>query len=515
MPPPVPAGTLLSVPGLPVSSQPAQLHPVTSQLPQASVCAQKSAEASNKDVVATEDSVPAVTPHPPALALPTSGTTTQPKAVVTTPAPPGKHTDLPEQGPAAFAEAVPEQAEDTTAWLHTEDSEDTVPDGPDSPSLAAFLRELPDLSDHVAEGSCPKEQTAVAGLGGSEDTGPDDPGLAAFLSELPDLSDLASSAFLNELPDLSMYMVDGDGPRDQAVVAQPGDSTDNRLTTDVPRLTAEVPDELPHLSEYVGGGSCPKERAVVAGLGDGEDTVPSVPNLTTSLNELPHLSEHRAEGGCKEQAATVEMVAGENTFPDVPHGLASTASVGEVPDFLEDGVQDNGPKVGLAAAMLGDADPFWGVATSPSQDPKGQQGGVAADLPTRLPPSPSEAAEEESSLETSEETSEARPAESPWKDPPQGLLESALLSPLRIPLLSPPASPPAAPQCHPPLRAPLVGEALRRQPRGGWTHLPHRDSAAVGSSKRRASDGSSVPTKRARALRDPRGQSAPHPPGRF
>ncbi|XP_042653255.1 proline-rich receptor-like protein kinase PERK10 [Tyto alba] len=206
------------------------------------------------------------------------------------------------------------------------------------------------------------------------------------------------------------------------------------------------------------------------------------------------------------------MVAGENTFPDVPHGLASTASVGEVPDFLEDGVQDNGPKVGLAAAMLGDADPFWGVAASPSQDPKGQQGGVAADLPTRLPPSPSEAAEEESSLETSEETSEARPAESPWKDPPQGLLESALLSPLRIPLLSPPASPPAAPQCHPPLRAPLVGEALRRQPRGGWTHLPHRDSAAVGSSKRRASRRQQRAHQASQSPEGPHGAECPTPP---
>ncbi|XP_032862756.2 uncharacterized protein LOC116965072, partial [Tyto alba] len=190
---------------------------------------------------------------------------------------------------------------------------------PTAPAWPPSSESCPTSRTYVAEGSCPKEQTAVAGLGGSEDTGPDDPGLAAFLSELPDLSDLASSAFLNELPDLSMYMVDGNGPWDQAVVAQPGDSTDNRLTTDVPRLTVEVLDELPHLSEYVGGGSCPKERAVVAGLGDGEDTVPNVPNLTTSLNELPHLSEHRAEGGCKEQAATVEMVAGENTFPDVPH----------------------------------------------------------------------------------------------------------------------------------------------------------------------------------------------------
>lgn len=56
--------------------------------------------------------------------------------------------DLPEQGPDAFANAFPQQAGDTNindifAWLNTVDCMDTVPDVPNSPSLTAFVHELP------------------------------------------------------------------------------------------------------------------------------------------------------------------------------------------------------------------------------------------------------------------------------------------------------------------------------------------------------------------------------------
>ena len=75
------------------------------------------------------------------------------------------------------------------AWLNTTDGEDTVPDVPDSPSLTAFLHELPHLSEYVAEGGSTKERVAVAGLGNSENTVPDDLDMTAFLNELPDLSE--------------------------------------------------------------------------------------------------------------------------------------------------------------------------------------------------------------------------------------------------------------------------------------------------------------------------------------
>ena len=344
--------------------------------------------------------------------------------MLTTPAAPRKPADLPEQGPAAFAEAFPEQDEDTTvkhmlAWLDTADGQDTVPDVPDSPTLTAFLQQLPDLSEYVAEGGCPKERAAVAGLGDSEDTVPNVPDLTAFLNELPDLS------------------------------------------------------------EYVAQGGCPKERAVLAGLGDGDDTVPDLPdlsdlpNLTTSFNKLPHLLDYRPQGGCnEEQVAAVMLVDGENSFPDVPDSLASTASFNQLPDLLEYGAEADCPEDRLAAAMLGDTDPFWGVAGSPLQDPKGKQGGVAADLPAWLPLSPLETSEEgspqsspQSSPATSEETSEDTPVERPRKNPIKAPPETPLLSPLQIPLPSPPARTPPAPHRHLPRTAQLLEEALRRQPR--------------------------------------------------
>ena len=114
-------------------------------------------------------------------------------AAVTALAAPGKPADLPEQGLDAFAEAFREEAEDTTAqqilaWLNTVDGEDTIPDVLDSPSVTAFLQQLPDVSAYVAEGSSPKEQAVAARLGDSEDAVSDVPELTALLGELPDLS---------------------------------------------------------------------------------------------------------------------------------------------------------------------------------------------------------------------------------------------------------------------------------------------------------------------------------------
>ncbi|KAK4806601.1 hypothetical protein QYF61_013856 [Mycteria americana] len=474
--------------------------------------AQNLSEASNKDGVAIEDSISATSPHQTALAPITGRTTTKPKgefwgyqspqvdgqaedslhcpwvgltlfafsAAVTNPAAPGEPADLPKQGPATFAEAFAEQAEDTTlnhklAWLNTTDGEDTIPDVPDSPSLTAFLHELPDLSEYVAEGGSTKERAAVVGLGNSENTVPDDPDMTAFL---------------NELPDLCEYVVKGGCPKD--------------LTS-----TAFL-NEVHNFSEYVADGDCCQDQAVVARLGDSEDT-----NLTTKvLDEVPDLS--GAEGGCnREQVAAVMLVDGENTFPDVPDSLASTTFCNEVPDFLEYGEEGDCSEDRLAAAMLGDTDPFWGVAASPLQDPRRKQGGLVADLPTWLPLCPlgtSKESSPESSRESSEESPEDSPVESPWKDPLKTPPESPLLSPLQIPLLSPLGSPPTAPQHHLPRMAQLVEEALQRQPRVVLTRLPVRAgvvscwlvprSGETGSKKAKRPTPASTPKMQVTSLQD-------------
>ncbi|GAB0206316.1 proline-rich receptor-like protein kinase PERK10 [Grus japonensis] len=143
------------------------------------------------------------------------------------------------------------------------------------------------------------------------------------------------------------------------------------------------------------------------------------------------------------------LVDSENILVDGPDSLASAASFNDVPDFLQDGEDGDCTVDHLAVPMLGDADPFWGVAASPLQDPKGKESGLTADLPTWLPLSPLETSEE-GSPESSEETSEDSPLQSPRKDSLKDPQESPPLSPLRIALLSPLPSPLAPPPAHGP-----------------------------------------------------------------
>lgn len=150
---------------------------------------------------------------------------------------------------------------------------------------------------------------------------------------------------------------------------------------------------LLYLLRVVVEGSCPKEQ--VAELRDSEDIVLNVPNVlysTTCLNKLPVLLHHRAEGGCPEERAPAMM------------------------------------------PMLGDTNPFRGVATLPLLDPKGKQSEEAVVLPTGLMVSPMQ-----NSLE------------SPLKGCPEGPPES--------PLLSPSAAPPASSTPHGPVHGGGAGEA--------------------------------------------------------
>ncbi|XP_054660700.1 uncharacterized protein LOC129196784 [Grus americana] len=100
----IPARPGLLPPCCPTAQQWVQGSPVLHTLPGRT---QKLSEASNKGGATIENSDPTASPHQPALALLNSRTTMKPKAAVTTPAAPGKPVDLPEQGPAAFAEAFP------------------------------------------------------------------------------------------------------------------------------------------------------------------------------------------------------------------------------------------------------------------------------------------------------------------------------------------------------------------------------------------------------------------------
>ena len=63
--------------------------------------------------------------------------------------------------------------------------------------MTALLNKLPDLSEYVAEGSCPKQQVAAAELGDSKDTVPN-------VSNVPYLT-----TYLKKFPDLLEYRAEG------------------------------------------------------------------------------------------------------------------------------------------------------------------------------------------------------------------------------------------------------------------------------------------------------------------
>ncbi|KAJ7402184.1 hypothetical protein BTVI_88708 [Pitangus sulphuratus] len=161
--------------------------------------------------------------HRPALA----GRTTMEPRVVTTPAP-RKPVDLREEGPATSTEAIPEQAEDTTshhllAQPETPAGEDTIGDAPNSPTLSALLD---DLFEYLAESGCPGERVEV--------------------------------------------------PQE--------DSDDTTLAANAPSLTAEDLDELLEFCECLLEEDCPQEPAVEAQQRDSEDAVPVPSILTPSLS---------------------------------------------------------------------------------------------------------------------------------------------------------------------------------------------------------------------------------------
>ncbi|XP_064911288.1 uncharacterized protein LOC135578839 [Columba livia] len=157
--------------------------------------AQKPAQASGKDRVARELGVPTASPHQPALAAPASTTMGKPtgecwgqqspraggqaedscitclgvapfalSAAVATQAALESPGDQPQQEPATCAEASLEPAQDIvavamSAAFDTTDCGNSVPDVSDSPGLAAFLSELPDLSEYVAEAAAQSSES--------------------------------------------------------------------------------------------------------------------------------------------------------------------------------------------------------------------------------------------------------------------------------------------------------------------------------------------------------------------
>lgn len=174
--------------------------------------------------------------------------------------------DLPELGPDTFTEAFPELAGDNVpfldeqsftmditdilTWLDTMDGKDTVPELPSSPRLTTLLNKLPDLSEYVAEGSCPTEQVAAAVLGDSEDT----------VLNVPYLT-----IYLNKFPDLLKYRADGSCSKEQTVVANLGNSEDTIPDdSNSPTLTTL----LNNLSQYMAEGGCPKKQLPAVGLAD-------------------------------------------------------------------------------------------------------------------------------------------------------------------------------------------------------------------------------------------------------
>ncbi|XP_040437329.1 uncharacterized protein LOC121082053 [Falco naumanni] len=148
--------------------------------------AQKLLEAFNKDVVASEDGVPAATPCQPALDMLSGRSRTKHQEVVTTPPSPENLLDLPELGPDAFNEAFPELAEDN---LQFQDEHSSAMDSSDPLAWLDSILELPE----VLSGSC----------------------LTTLLNKFPEFS---------EIPDLLECMMEGNCPKDQVVAAMQEDT---------------------------------------------------------------------------------------------------------------------------------------------------------------------------------------------------------------------------------------------------------------------------------------------------
>ena len=126
--------------------------------------------------------------------------------------------------------------------------------------------------------------------------------------------------------------------------------------------------------------------------------------------------------------AWLDTMDSMDTVPDVPsapHNPYLSAFLNQPPDLCEHGAEGDHFEGRAVGAMLGDADPFSGVAMSPWPDPEQEQGRGAAVLPTGLPEGPVESPAERSLV----------------RGRPEGPPESALEGPRQSALPSPAAAP--------------------------------------------------------------------------
>lgn len=147
-------------------------------------------------------------------------------------------TDLPEEGLAATAEAIPEQAGDSIdthlfGWPDTTLSEDTALDSPNSSTLDALLEEL---SEYLEDSGCLDKQ-------------------------------------VEEL-------------------AQQGDNEDTILDANVPSLMAEDFDEFLEFCECLLEDDHPNNPVVEAQQRNSQDAIPAIPNLTPSASLPPAPQPH-------------------------------------------------------------------------------------------------------------------------------------------------------------------------------------------------------------------------------